>query len=103
MAQIRIIGIRIRIRIPASGTVLQCKALAATTDSSMLELLHAILLKSDRSYKDVPFTLKKIITLGDIITLDRVSNGILALSFTLSPASTQSKERQTKKNCERLY
>ena len=37
----------------------------------MLELLHAILLKADRSYKDVPFTLKKTITLGDIITLDR--------------------------------
>ena len=56
---------------PASGTVLQCKALAATADPSMLELLRVILLKLDGNYTDVPLMFKKIITLGDIITIDR--------------------------------
>ena len=59
---------------PASGTVLQCKALAATADPSMLELLRALLLKNDGNYTDILITLKKTITLGDIITLDRAVN-----------------------------
>ena len=50
---------------------MQCKALAATTDPGMLELLRAILLQNNGNFKDIPFTLKKMITLGDIITLDR--------------------------------
>ncbi len=36
-----------------------------------MELLLAILLKSDGNYKDIPITLQKTITLCDIITLDR--------------------------------
>ena len=50
---------------------MQCKALAATTDPMMIELLRTVSLKRNGNFKDIPITLIKTITLGDIITLDR--------------------------------
>ena len=50
---------------------MQCQALAATIDPSMLELLRVFSVKNDGNYKDIPITFNKTITLGDIITLDR--------------------------------
>jgi len=37
----------------------------------MIELLRTILLEKNGNFKDIPITLIKTITLGDIITLDR--------------------------------
>ena len=45
-----------------------------TTDPCLLELLRVLLLKKDGNYTDIPITLKKTITIGDIITLDRAVN-----------------------------
>ena len=37
----------------------------------MIELLRTILLERNGNFKDIPITLIKTITLGDIVTLDR--------------------------------
>ena len=56
---------------PAAGTALQCKALAATKDPSMMELLCSIYACHKGNYKDIPIIIKKAVTVCDVITLDR--------------------------------
>ena len=67
----------------------------------MLELLRAVLLKSNGIYKDIPFTLKKTITLGDIITLDRAVNrdahSVVYFVTQIDPAEVETNTEQLRK------
>jgi hypothetical protein len=57
-------------RLPAAGTALQCKALAATKDPSMMELLRSINACHKGNYKDIPIVIEKAVTVCDVITLE---------------------------------
>jgi hypothetical protein len=72
----------------SAGTVLQCKTLAATTDPGMLEFLRSVLAVQRGSYKMIPITIQKGVSICDIITPDRaVTQRICRVCFTANRPS----------------
>ena len=59
----------------------------------MIELLRTILLEKNGNFKDIPITLIKTITLGDIITLDRAvqrdTRSVVSFITKIDPAEIE--------------
>ena len=91
---------------PAAGTALQCKALAATKDPSMMELLRSINACHKGNYKDIPIIIKKAVTVCDVITLDRAvrKNVVSVVYFVqrIDPAETDADSKKLRKLLDKL-
>ncbi len=52
---------------------MECKALVATTNTSLRDLLFRILNSQKIDHSNIPIEFEKLITVGDIVTLHRVA------------------------------